>query len=95
MENANQNFTNDELNYFVNGYLNKVTKMDVTLAKRELASEMGRSIGSMTYHQKHVLHILTQGEQGKDNYSKELPSIVNEIRLARNLTISKMTYWFE
>lgn len=95
MENANQNFTKDELNYFVNGYLNKVTQMDVTLAKRELASEMGRSIGSMTYHQKHVLNILTEGEQGKPNYSKELPSIVNEIRQDRNLTISKMTYWFE
>jgi len=95
MENANQNFSIEELNYFVNGYLNKVTRMDVTLAKRELASEMGRSFGSMTYHQKHVLNILTNGEEGKDNYSKDLPAVVNEIRQDRNMTISKMTYWFE
>ena len=95
MENANQNFNNDELNFFVNGYLNKVTQMDVTLAKKELASEMGRSVGSMTYHQKHVLHILTKGEQGKPNYHSELPSVVNQILSERNMTISKMTYWFE
>ena len=64
-------------------------------AKKELASEMGRSVGSMTYHQKHVLHILTKGEQGKPNYHSELPSVVNQILSERNMTISKMTYWFE
>lgn len=95
MENANQNFSIDELTYFVKGFLNKVKRMDMTLAKRELASEMGRSVGSMTYHQKHVLNILTNGEEGKDNYSKELPAVVEEVRQELELTKGKMTYWFE
>lgn len=95
MENAGTNFTNDELTYFVQGFLNKVKRMDVTVAKRELASEMGRSVGSMTYHQKHVLNILTNGEEGKDNYNSALPAIVEEVRNDLGMTKSKMTYWFE
>lgn len=95
MENAGTNFTNDELTYFVQGFLNKVKRMDVTVAKRELASEMGRSVGSMTYHQKHVLNILTNGEEGKDNYNSALPAIVEEVRNDLGMTKGKMTYWFE
>lgn len=95
MTNFGNTFTKEELTYFVKGFLIKVRNMDITKAKNELAGEMGRTKGSMTYHQKHVLYILTDGEEGKDNFNAELPAVVEEVRQELGLTKARMAYWFE
>lgn len=95
LKNDNLDYTNEEIQYFVDNYLRRIKLNDVTALKSQIADEMSRTKGSIAWKVKHALWFLTDGEQGKPNGPKYLKQYLAEYREEHNMSLSKMIYWFE
>lgn len=92
---SKQIYSNEEIIYFVDNYINKSKVVDQSIVLSQLAQEMDRSKGAMAWKKKHALYFLTNGEQGKENGPKFLAEYLDTYMEENNMSKSKMTYWFE
>ena len=95
LKNDNLDYTNEEIQYFVDNYLRRIKLSDISKLKTDIAAEMERTKGSINWKVKHALWFVTDGEQGKPNGPKYLKEYLAEYREANNMSLAKMIYWFE
>jgi len=95
LKNDNIDYSNEDIRYFVDRYLQGIKLNDVSQLKNTIAAEMSRTKGSINWKVKHALYFLTDGEQGKPNGPKYLKEYLAEYRESNNMSLAKMIYWFE
>ena len=95
LKNDNLDYTTEEIQYFVDNYLNRIKLTDQVELRKQIASEMGRSNGAISWKCKHALWFLTNGEEGKPNGPKYLATYLKEYQKENSMSAAKMAYWFE
>ena len=95
VKNDGVDYTKEDIQYCVDNYLARIKYNDIAKLKSDVASEMGRTKGSIGWKITTALYYLTDGEQGKPNGPKYLKEYLAEYREANNMSLAKMIYWFE
>ena len=87
----------EEARDFLNHYLNGVKMRDVKVVIQQFADKVDRTYDAVSFRQKEIVSILTNGEKGlfPDKWTKEFIQVVNEKLEEGTVSKAKMIMLFE
>ena len=87
----------EEARDFLNHYLNGVKYRDVRVVLEQFATKVGRTYDAVSFRQKEIISILTDGEQGlkADKWTKEFIQVIEEKLAEGTISKTKMIMLFE
>lgn len=87
----------NEAKDFIEHFINGVKRRDYKLVLEEYAQKVDRTFDAVSFRQKEIISILTNGEQGlkSDKWTKEFINAVNDKLEDGSISKNKMILLFE